>query len=52
MLLWEIMASGRETLSEEMPEAYKDVNDVVETVVGAGISKKICRMKPLGVVKG
>jgi len=47
-----VMASGRETLAEEMPEAYKDVNDVVEAVVGAGISRKVCRMRPLGVVKG
>jgi tRNA-splicing ligase RtcB len=47
-----VMASGRETLAEEMPDAYKDVNDVVEAVAGAGISKKVCRMRPLGVVKG
>jgi tRNA-splicing ligase RtcB len=47
-----VMATGRETLSEEMPEAYKDVNDVVKVVVGARISKRICRMRPLGVVKG
>jgi tRNA-splicing ligase RtcB len=46
------MSSGRETLAEEAPEAYKDVNEVVDVVTGAGISKKVCRMKPLGVIKG
>jgi len=47
-----VKSSGRETLAEEAPEAYKDVNDVVGVVEGAGISKRVCRMKPLGVVKG
>ncbi|MCK4326810.1 RtcB family protein, partial [bacterium] len=39
-------------LAEEAPEAYKDVNDVVHVVHEAGISKRVCRMKPLGVIKG
>jgi len=47
-----VKSSGRETLAEEMPEAYKDVNEVVNVVHGAGISKRVCRMKPLGVIKG
>jgi tRNA-splicing ligase RtcB len=47
-----VMASGRGTLAEEAPEAYKNVNDVVHVVHEAGISKKVCRMRPLGVVKG
>jgi tRNA-splicing ligase RtcB (3'-phosphate/5'-hydroxy nucleic acid ligase) len=47
-----VRATGRETLAEEMPEAYKDVNEVVGVVHGAGISKRVCRMRPLGVVKG
>ncbi|MCX5666238.1 MAG: intein-containing RctB family protein [Candidatus Omnitrophica bacterium] len=47
-----VMSSGRETLAEEAPEAYKDVNEVVDVVAGAGISKKVCRMRPLGVIKG
>ena len=47
-----VKSSGRETLAEEAPEAYKDVNDVVSVVHGAGISKKVCRMRPLGVIKG
>ncbi|MFZ1985626.1 MAG: RtcB family protein [Desulfatitalea sp.] len=44
--------TGRATLAEEMPEAYKDVSQVVEVVHGAGISKKVARLRPLAVVKG
>jgi len=47
-----VKSTGRETLAEEMPEAYKDVNEVVGVVDGAGISKRVCRMRPLGVIKG
>lgn len=44
--------TGRATLAEEMPEAYKDVSQVVEVVHGAGISRKVARLRPLAVVKG
>lgn len=47
-----VKSSGRETLAEEAPEAYKDVNEVVNVVHGAGISKRVCRMRPIGVIKG
>ncbi len=47
-----VKATGRDTLAEEAPEAYKDVNEVVSVVHGAGISKRVCRMRPLGVIKG
>jgi tRNA-splicing ligase RtcB len=47
-----VKASGRQTLVEEAPEAYKDVNDVVNVVHKAGIAKRVCRMRPLGVIKG
>jgi tRNA-splicing ligase RtcB len=46
------MARGRHGLDEEQPDAYKDVNVVVDVVHNAGISKKVCRMRPLGVIKG
>ncbi len=45
-------AASREGLAEEIPEAYKDVNDVVEVCHGAGISKLVARLRPLGVMKG
>ncbi|MFA5157234.1 MAG: RtcB family protein [Candidatus Omnitrophota bacterium] len=47
-----VQASGRGTIVEEAPSAYKDVNDVVSVVHNAGISKRVCRMRPLGVIKG
>jgi tRNA-splicing ligase RtcB len=39
-------------LAEEQPKAYKDVDLVVEVVHNAGISKKVARMRPIGVIKG
>jgi len=39
-------------LAEEAPQAYKDVDTVVETVVGAGLACKVARLRPLVVVKG
>jgi tRNA-splicing ligase RtcB len=47
-----VMAAGMATVAEEMPEAYKDVADVVEVVHRAGIGGKVARLKPMGVVKG
>ncbi len=44
--------TGRGTLAEEMPDAYKDISQVVEVVHGAGISIKVAKLKPIGVVKG
>jgi tRNA-splicing ligase RtcB len=45
-------ARGRDALAEEMPEAYKDVKDVVEVVHAFGISRRVARLRPLGVIKG
>jgi tRNA-splicing ligase RtcB len=39
-------------LAEEAPEAYKDVDEVVEVVHRAGIAKKVVRFKPVAVIKG
>lgn len=47
-----IMAKGRGTIAEEMPEAYKDVDRVVDIVEKAGLSKKVVKMRPLAVIKG
>ncbi len=47
-----VKATGRTTLKEEMPEAYKDVTEVVNVVHHAGISKKVAKLKPMGVIKG
>ncbi|MFH1094080.1 MAG: RtcB family protein [Candidatus Omnitrophota bacterium] len=47
-----VYAKGRETICEEAPQAYKNIHDVISVVHNAGISKKLCRMRPLGVIKG
>ncbi len=47
-----VRAESRGTLVEEMSEAYKDVSEVVEVMHETGISKKVVRMRPLGVIKG
>jgi len=49
-----IMAKGvsRKGLAEEMPEAYKDIDEVIKVVEGAGLSKKVAQMAPLAVIKG
>src|SRR5436853_201881 len=45
-------ASSRKGLAEEQPKAYKNVDDVVEVVHQAGLSRKVARMRPIGVIKG
>jgi len=47
-----VRASGRDTLAEEAPDAYKDVDRVVEVCHQAGLSRKVARLRPLAVVKG
>jgi tRNA-splicing ligase RtcB len=37
---------------EEIPEAYKDVDEVVEVVHQAGIARRVARLRPMGVIKG
>jgi tRNA-splicing ligase RtcB len=46
------MAASRATMAEEIPEAYKDVSDVVETIAGAGIAIPVVRLKPFALIKG
>jgi tRNA-splicing ligase RtcB len=47
-----VVARDRRTLAEEMPEAYKDVSEVVDVLHNARITTKVLRIKPLGVIKG
>ena len=47
-----VRSAGRGTLAEEMSEAYKDISDVVDVVQRAGISRKVARLRPMGVIKG
>ena len=48
----EIQATGLRTIAEEMPHAYKDVADVVNVMHDAGITLKVAKFKPIGVIKG
>lgn len=43
---------GKKTLREEVPEAYKDVNLVVDVVHKAGLARKVAKIRPMGVIKG
>jgi len=47
-----VKASSRRTIDEELPEAYKDVSQVVDACQLAGISKKVAQLRPLGCIKG
>lgn len=47
-----IRAGSMAGLAEEAPQAYKDVDRVIEVVHGAGIAKKLARLKPVAVIKG
>jgi tRNA-splicing ligase RtcB (3'-phosphate/5'-hydroxy nucleic acid ligase) len=45
-------AASRHGLDEEQPDAYKDVDRVVDVVHRAGLARRVARLRPMGVVKG
>jgi len=47
-----IKAGSMSGLAEEAPMAYKDVNMVIESAVGAGLANKVARLRPVAVIKG
>ena len=47
-----VMAAAKGTLAEEIPEAYKNIEEVVNVVHGAGLSRKVARLKAIGCIKG
>jgi len=47
-----VQSRGKRTLKEEMPDAYKDISQVVEVVHRSGLARKVARLRPLGVIKG
>jgi len=47
-----VQAGSLAGLAEEAPRAYKDIDDVVSTVVSAGIARKVAKLVPVGVMKG
>ena len=46
------MAASRNTLAEEMPEAYKNVSLVVDTMSGVGVTHVVAKLRPIGMIKG
>lgn len=48
----QVMATSKRTISEEMPDAYKDVDVVVAAVQEAGLARMVARLKPALVIKG
>jgi tRNA-splicing ligase RtcB len=47
-----VRAGSLKGLAEEAPMAYKEVDNVVQVVHGAGIARKVARLRPLAVIKG
>jgi tRNA-splicing ligase RtcB len=47
-----VMSAAKGTLAEEIPEAYKDIDEVVNVVHGAGLSRKVARLRAVGCIKG
>jgi tRNA-splicing ligase RtcB len=47
-----VRAKSLAGLAEEAPDAYKDIEAVVDVVHGAGLARKVARLRPLAVMKG
>jgi tRNA-splicing ligase RtcB len=47
-----VRSEWRDGIIEEVPEAYKDVEEVIATVHTAGLARKVARLRPMGVIKG
>jgi len=47
-----VRSETRDGILEEIPEAYKNVDEVIEVVHQAGLSRKVARLRPMGVIKG
>ena len=48
----EVMAAYKKTIAEEAPETYKDIEQVIEACDTVGVSKRVARLVPIGVIKG
>jgi tRNA-splicing ligase RtcB len=47
-----LVCEDRRSIKEEAPDAYKNIDEIIETVCGANLAKKVARMVPLAVLKG
>ncbi|MCL4402164.1 MAG: RtcB family protein, partial [Acidobacteria bacterium] len=47
-----VRSETKDGILEELPEAYKNVDEVIEVVHQAGLARKVARLRPIGVIKG
>lgn len=47
-----VRSESRDGILEELPEAYKNVDEFIEVVHNAGLARKVARLRPMGVIKG
>jgi len=47
-----VRSETRDGILEELPDAYKDVDAVIDVVHGAGLAQKVARLRPMAVIKG
>jgi tRNA-splicing ligase RtcB len=47
-----VRSETRDGILEEVPEAYKNVDEVIEVVHRAGLARKVARLRPMGVIQG
>ena len=47
-----VRSESRDGILEEIPEAYKNVDEVIDVVHRAGLAKKVARLRPMGVIRG
>ena len=47
-----VMSAAKGTLAEEIPEAYKNIDEVINVVHGAGLSRKVAKLRAVGCIKG
>ena len=48
----EVQAASKKTIAEEAPETYKDIEEVIHACDTVGVSKRVARLVPIGVIKG
>ena len=48
----ELKAANKDTIIEEAPESYKDIDQVIDACQTVGVSKKVAKLIPIGVIKG
>jgi len=47
-----LKSATKDGILEEAPDAYKNIEDVISAVVGAGLCRRVARLSPIGVMKG